>query len=67
MFKADGDETAQAYSISEWWLDANTKGPGARTMRLIRRRCAQLAYPSTRTRFLRLTERSDAAHMPVVT
>ncbi|HVG61104.1 MAG TPA: cupin domain-containing protein [Hyalangium sp.] len=29
VFKADGDETAQAYSISEWWLDANTKGPGA--------------------------------------
>ena len=29
LFKADGDETAQAYSISEWWLDANTKGPGA--------------------------------------
>jgi mannose-6-phosphate isomerase-like protein (cupin superfamily) len=28
-FKADGDETACAYSISEWWLDANTKGPGA--------------------------------------
>jgi mannose-6-phosphate isomerase-like protein (cupin superfamily) len=29
VFKADGDETAQAYSISEWWLEANTKGPGA--------------------------------------
>jgi quercetin dioxygenase-like cupin family protein len=29
VFKADGAETAQAYSISEWWLDANTKGPGA--------------------------------------
>jgi quercetin dioxygenase-like cupin family protein len=29
VFKADGDETAQAYSISEWWLDANTQGPGA--------------------------------------
>ena len=29
LFKADGDETARAYSISEWWLDANTKGPGA--------------------------------------
>jgi mannose-6-phosphate isomerase-like protein (cupin superfamily) len=28
-FKADGGETAQAYSISEWWLEANTKGPGA--------------------------------------
>lgn len=29
VFKADGDETANAYSISEWWLEANTKGPGA--------------------------------------
>ena len=29
VFKADTDETAQAYSISEWWLDANTRGPGA--------------------------------------
>ena len=29
VFKADGDETARAYSVSEWWLDANTTGPGA--------------------------------------
>ena len=29
VFKADCDETAQAYSISEWWLDPNTQGPGA--------------------------------------
>jgi quercetin dioxygenase-like cupin family protein len=29
VFKADGVETAQAYSVSEWWLDPNTKGPGA--------------------------------------
>lgn len=29
VFKADGDETAQGYSISEWWLEANTQGPGA--------------------------------------
>jgi mannose-6-phosphate isomerase-like protein (cupin superfamily) len=29
VFKADGAETAQAYSISEWWLDPHTKGPGA--------------------------------------
>jgi quercetin dioxygenase-like cupin family protein len=29
VFKADEDETAQAYSISEWWLEPNTKGPGA--------------------------------------
>jgi mannose-6-phosphate isomerase-like protein (cupin superfamily) len=28
VFKADGAETAQAYSISEWWLEPNTKGPG---------------------------------------
>lgn len=28
VFKADGDETAQRYSISEWWLDPHTKGPG---------------------------------------
>lgn len=29
VFKADQDETAQAYSISEWWLEPNCKGPGA--------------------------------------
>ena len=29
VFKADGEETAQDYSISEWWLEPNTKGPGA--------------------------------------
>jgi len=29
VFKADGDETKNAYSISEWWLEPNTKGPGA--------------------------------------
>ena len=29
IFKADGDETAGGYSISEWWLEPNTKGPGA--------------------------------------
>ena len=29
VFKADGDETAQRYSISEWWLEPNTQGPGA--------------------------------------
>lgn len=29
VFKADGDETANRYSISEWWLDAHTAGPGA--------------------------------------
>jgi mannose-6-phosphate isomerase-like protein (cupin superfamily) len=29
LFKADGDETRDAYSISEWWLEAHTQGPGA--------------------------------------
>lgn len=29
VFKADEAETANAYSISEWWLEPNTKGPGA--------------------------------------
>lgn len=29
VFKADGDETDNGYSISEWWLDPHTKGPGA--------------------------------------
>lgn len=29
IFKADGDETAQGYSISEWWLEPHTQGPGA--------------------------------------
>jgi mannose-6-phosphate isomerase-like protein (cupin superfamily) len=28
VFKADGEETAQGYSISEWWLEPHTKGPG---------------------------------------
>ena len=28
VFKADGAETDQKYSISEWWLDAHTRGPG---------------------------------------
>jgi len=28
IFKADGEETGQSYSVSEWWLDPNTKGPG---------------------------------------
>jgi quercetin dioxygenase-like cupin family protein len=29
VFKADGDETGSRYSISEWWLEPHTKGPGA--------------------------------------
>lgn len=29
VFKADGDETQKAYSISEWWMEPHTQGPGA--------------------------------------
>lgn len=29
VFKADDAETGHAYSISEWWLEADTTGPGA--------------------------------------
>lgn len=29
IFKADGDETQGGYSISEWWLEPHTQGPGA--------------------------------------
>lgn len=29
VFLADGAETSDKYSISEWWLDAHTTGPGA--------------------------------------
>src|SRR5215211_1015270 len=29
VFKADGAETAHRYSISEWWLEPSTTGPGA--------------------------------------
>ena len=28
VFKADTAETKSGYSISEWWLDPNTTGPG---------------------------------------
>ena len=28
VFKADGTETASGYSISEWWLEPHTAGPG---------------------------------------
>ncbi len=27
VFKADGDETAGTFSLSEWWLEPNTQGP----------------------------------------
>jgi mannose-6-phosphate isomerase-like protein (cupin superfamily) len=29
VFKADGSETNSSYSISEWWLEPHTRGPGA--------------------------------------
>ena len=29
LFKADGEETQNHYSISEWWLEPHTQGPGA--------------------------------------
>jgi mannose-6-phosphate isomerase-like protein (cupin superfamily) len=29
LFKADEEETDQQYSVSEWWLDPNSDGPGA--------------------------------------
>src|SRR4051794_19742156 len=29
IFKADEAETANRYSISEWWLEPNSTGPGA--------------------------------------
>lgn len=29
IFKADENETAEKYSISEWWLEPNSEGPGA--------------------------------------
>ena len=28
VFKADEDETAEKYSISEWWLEPHSDGPG---------------------------------------
>ena len=29
VFKAGENETADKYSISEWWLEPNSDGPGA--------------------------------------
>lgn len=29
VFKADEDDTQSRYSVSEWWLDPHTEGPGA--------------------------------------
>ncbi len=31
VFKADNDETRGRYSVSEWWLEPNTTGPGPHT------------------------------------
>jgi quercetin dioxygenase-like cupin family protein len=31
VFKADRDENQEAYSVSEWWLEPHTSGPGAHT------------------------------------
>ena len=28
VFKADGSQTGSNYSISEWWLEPHTAGPG---------------------------------------
>jgi quercetin dioxygenase-like cupin family protein len=28
VFKADGEETDERFSISEWWLEPQTRGPG---------------------------------------
>jgi hypothetical protein len=29
VFKADGDETHERYSVSEWWMKPRNAGPGA--------------------------------------
>ncbi|MBA3446867.1 MAG: cupin domain-containing protein [Pseudaminobacter sp.] len=29
VFKADGEETGGRYSVSEWWMEPNSTGPGA--------------------------------------
>ena len=29
VFKADGEESGGRYSISEWWVEPQTRGPGA--------------------------------------
>ena len=31
VFKCDRDETGNGFSISEWWLDPHSDGPGAHT------------------------------------
>lgn len=29
IFKTDEEETAEKYSVSEWWIEPNSDGPGA--------------------------------------
>jgi mannose-6-phosphate isomerase-like protein (cupin superfamily) len=29
VFKADGEETGERYSVSEWWLEPHSDGPGS--------------------------------------
>jgi mannose-6-phosphate isomerase-like protein (cupin superfamily) len=29
VFQADGEETGDAYTVSEWWLEPKSDGPGA--------------------------------------
>ena len=29
VFKADGEETHERYSVSEWWMEPHNTGPGA--------------------------------------
>jgi mannose-6-phosphate isomerase-like protein (cupin superfamily) len=29
VFKADGEETKERYSVSEWWMEPRNAGPGA--------------------------------------
>lgn len=31
VFKADCEETGHAYSVSEWWMEPHTTGPGPHT------------------------------------
>jgi hypothetical protein len=38
IFKADSDESAGRYSVSEWWLEPRTRGRGC--MRIRRTTCS---------------------------
>ena len=47
VFKADGAESAGRYSISEWWLEPHTAGPGpTRTPRTTSSTCSRGRSPS---------------------